>query len=279
MEKDMARPLAGRVAWVTGSSRGIGFGITEHLAELGAAVTVHGSRPNSPAAFGEGDTLESVAENIASKTGSRVLPLCADLTRPEMVHQAAETIRQKLGPIDILVNCAGGDIGHRGPTAPLAGKPEGNDAIGISYEDLDVVLKRNLYTCILCCQEVAPEMMARKSGRIVNIGSIAGLFGHAGSAIYSTAKAAVHEYTRCLADQLRPYDVAANVIAPGDILTGRFANSRETDEALKVSEGTMVRYGTPLDIAKAVAFLASQETTYITGQVLRVDGGLQTFPA
>ena len=122
-------------------------------------------------------------------------------------------------------------------------------------------------------------MMARKTGKIVNIGSIAALTGIPGSAIYASAKAAVHEYSRCLAIQLRPYDINVNVVAPGDTLTGRFVASRDTDEDRKVKSGTLDRYGWPVEIAAAVEFLATDASSYISGQVIRVDGGSQCWPA
>ena len=271
--------LEGKVVWVTGSSRGIGRVVADHMASLGAAVVVHGTTPYSTRAFNEADSLAAVAQTIADAHGAKVIPVSGDLTDDGVVKALAAEIREKLGRIDILVNCAGGDIGSKGTGAPSAGKPVGNDAVNISLEDLHAVLDRNLMTCILCCREVAPEMMARHSGWIVNIGSIAGLEGIEGSAIYATAKAAVHEYSRCLAVMMRPYDVHVNVIAPGQIVTPRFTASRVIDEGMTLKGGTLVRYGWPTEIARVVEFLVTDVSGFVTGQVLRVDGGQQCWPA
>ncbi|OGO05401.1 MAG: hypothetical protein A2Y73_08335 [Chloroflexi bacterium RBG_13_56_8] len=273
------RRLEGKIAWVTGSSRGIGRVVASHLASLGAKVAVHGTTPFSTRAFGEADSLEAVAREIALEHDSQVIAVHGDLTDEEVVRRIAREIREKLGPIDILVNCAGGDVGVAGTGGPEGGKPSANDAIHISLEDLRIVLDRNLMTCILVCREVAPEMMERRSGRIVNISSISSLQGHLSEAIYGTAKAAVNEYTRCLAVLLRPYNVPVNVIAPGPIATPRFLASRPIDEAKLVEGGTLDRYGQPIEIARAVEFLVADTTTYISGQVLRVDGGGQCWPA
>jgi 3-oxoacyl-[acyl-carrier protein] reductase len=270
--------LAGKTAWVTGSSRGIGRVIAEHLAELGAQVAVMGTTRTSSQAFDEAESIDAVAEAIAQAHGVRTLAVWGDLTQEEVVADLVAQIRSQLGEIDILVNCAGGDIGAAGVTGHMGGKPEGNTAIDIGLDDIRMVLDRNLMTCILCCREVAPAMRERREGWIVNIGSIAGLKGNETQAIYSTAKAAVHEYTRCLAALLRPYNVHVNAVAPGSTVTPRFVASRPVDEERMVKEGTLTRYGWPEEIARAVGFLVSEGGSYISGQVLRVDGGEQMWP-
>ena len=115
--------LSGKVAWVTGSSRGIGRVIATHLADMGAAVALHGTTATATQAFGEGNSLEEVASHIAAQSGAHILPVHGDLTDEGVVSDLVESIRDELGPIDILVNCAGGDIGAAGTGAPMAGKP------------------------------------------------------------------------------------------------------------------------------------------------------------
>ena len=271
--------LEGKVAWVTGSSRGIGRVVAAHLAELGAKVVVHGTTATSARALGEADSLQAVADEIAGATGAEVFAAPADLTSEQAVRDVVASIRDRFGRIDILINNAGGDIGTKGVTGERAGKPVVNDGVAVSLEDVRIVLDRNLMSCILVCHEVVPEMIERNAGWIVSIGSIAGLSGHPSEVIYGTAKAAMHEYTRCLAAQLRPHGVYANVIAPGEIITARFVASRPTREDRKVTTGALTRYGWPEEIARTVEFLVTDDSSYITGQVLRVDGGAQIFPA
>ena len=273
------RHLSGKTAWVTGSSRGIGRSILAQFAEAGANVVLHGTHPQSPRSFNEGGSLEDVAKSTSEAYGVSCLPVYGDLTQEPVVEQVVGQIHEAFETIDILVNCAGGDVGTKGLQAPLAGKPEKNDAVFISFEDIRMVLDRNLITCILCCRAVAPEMMARKSGKIINIGSVAGLAGVESSVIYATAKAGMHEYTRCLAVQLKPFNINVNAIAPGDIITERWKASRTYEDAKMVTGDTLDRYGQPEEISRVVEFLASEKASYVSGQILRVDGCMQAWPA
>lgn len=271
--------LAGKVAWVTGSSRGIGRVVADHLAALGAKVAIHGTTPTSTRAFDEAESLAAVAAEIGNAHGAEVAAVHGDLADPAVVADAVAQIRDQFGDIDILVNNAGGDIGAQGTSGERAGKPVENDALAVSLDDVRTVLERNLMTCVLVCREVVPAMVRRERGWIVTVGSIAGLSGHRSEVIYGTAKAAVHEYTRCLAAQMRPHGVYANVIAPGEIITPRFVASRPTREERKVREGALTRYGWPEEVARCVEFLVTEDSSYITGQVFRIDGGAQLFPA
>ena len=271
--------LAGKVAWVTGSSRGIGRVVAGHLASQGARVAIHGTTPTSTRAFGEADSLQAVAAEMAEGVSGEVFAVHGDLTDEATVQELCRQIRARFGQIDILVNNAGGDIGSQGTMGANAGKPAANDAIGVALADIRTVLDRNVMTCLLPCREVAPEMVQRNQGWIVNIGSISGLHGHPGEVIYGMAKAAVHEYTRCLAAQLRPHNVHVNAIAPGEIVTPRFLASRVPDDSRRVEDGTLTRYGWPIEVARTVEFLVTGGSSYISGQVLRVDGGAQLWPA
>jgi len=271
-------PLTGQIAWVTGSSRGIGRVLAEELCRLGAHVAVHGTRPDSPQTFGEGDSMQQVAEEIAAQGQGEALPVWGDLTDESEVKRIADEVHDRWNRIDILVCCAGGDIGAAGTGVGRGGRPERDDCLNISLSDMQSVLDRNLLTTILCCREVAPEMMHRKSGRIITIGSIAGLYGRPSGSIYGVAKAAVHEYTRCLAAQLRPYNVPVNCVAPGGTVTERFLRIHDIERDRLVEEETLDRYGRPREVAGVVGFLCCPRSQFISGQVIRVDGGGQTFP-
>lgn len=223
--------------------------------------------------------MDQVARDIAAEAGGSTMPIWGDVTDETEVKRMADAIRARFGPIDILVANAGGDIGAGGTGVGRGGRPSPDDCVGVPVPDIRAVLDRNLLSCILCCREVAPEMMARKNGRIITIGSIAGTYGRDDGAIYAVAKAAVHEYTRCLAVQLRTFNIPVNCVAPGGTVTNRFLVIHDIDSAKLVEEGTLDRYARPREVAAVVAFLASEAGRFISGQVIRVDGGSQTWPA
>ncbi len=267
------KSLAGKVALVTGAGRGLGRAFAERLAALGCDVGIHGMRENGPAEFGEGTTLTDTAREIAEKHGVRCVRVLGDLTLGTDAIRVVETIGRELGPVDILVHNAGGDI------AAAGGKPNPNDAVGVKEIDVKAVLDRNLLSTILICQQAAKVMMPRKTGRIITISSIAAFKGNETSVIYSTAKAAVVEYTRCLAMQLRPHNVNVNSLAPGDTRTGRFLGTRAVPEDRLVTDGTLDRIALVDEVARVVDFFAGPLGQFVTGQVLRVDGGSQCWPS
>lgn len=265
--------LAGRTALITGSGRGLGRAFAETLACLGCDVGIHGMRENGPAEYGEGTTLTETAREVGEQYGVRAVRVLGDLTENDQVGRIIQEVTDTLGPIDILVHNAGGDIAAKG------GKPNPNDAVMIKEEDVRSVMDRNLLSTIFVNQHVSRSMMERKTGRIINISSIAAFRGNANSAIYSTAKAAAVEYTRCLAVQLRPFDVTVNSLAPGDTRTGRFLGTREVDQDRMAESGTLERIALVDEVARVVEFFAGPMGQFVTGQVLRVDGGSQCWPS
>ena len=265
--------LRGKIALVTGAGRGLGRAFAETLAGLGCQVGLHGMREHGPAEYGEGTTLTETARAVGERYGVTTLSVLGDLTVSGDVERVVETVTAKLGPIDILVHNAGGDI------AAAGGKPDPNDAIMVKEMDVRAVLDRNLLSTILVCQSVARGMMQRRSGRIITVSSIAAYGGRASGAIYATAKAGAIHYTRCLAAQLRPFNVTANSIAPGDTRTGRFLNTRSVDPTRLAEGGTLERIALVDEVARAVTVFAGPTGDFITGQVLRIDGGTQCWPA
>jgi 3-oxoacyl-[acyl-carrier protein] reductase len=267
------RLLEGKVALVTGAGRGLGRAFAERLAALGCKVVIHGMREAGPSEYGGTSTLTDVAREISEAHDVRTLKLLGDLTNESDIERVVSQAASELGPIDILVHNAGGDI------AAAGGKPDPNDVVNIKAEDVRAVIDRNLLSTIFVCQRVARDMIQRRSGRIVTIGSVAAFKGRTNASIYATAKAGAMHFTRCLADQMRPYNVTVNTIAPGDTRTERFLATRSVDPARLAEDGTLDRIATVDEVARVVEFFAGPMGAFVSGQVIRIDGGGQAWPA
>src|SRR5271165_1487321 len=268
----MSKDLSGKIAFVTGSGRGLGRAMAERLADLGADVAIHDLTADAPSKYGEAPDLDAVAKDIGRR-GVRVAAVTGNIGDKAAVAAMKETIESKLGTAEILVNCAGGDIGASG------GKPVPNDALGIPLEDIKALTENNLYGTILVCQAFVPPMVKAGSGSVINIASAAAHFGVTNGVIYAALKAAVVHYTRCLAAAVRTEGVRVNAVSPGATKTARFQATRVVDPQKMDSSGkSLARYAEPAEIAEAVAFLAGPRSKFINGQVLRVDGGETLFP-
>jgi 2-hydroxycyclohexanecarboxyl-CoA dehydrogenase len=269
----MSRPLSGKTALITGSGRGLGRLMAERLAGRGANIILHDRTWEAPSQYGEGADLGEV-EKAFARFGVRTMAVTGNIGDATSVAAMKAQIDAGFGQVDILVNCAGGDIGAAG------GKPVPNNALDIPLEDVQALTSNNLIGTITVCKAFIPAMRDRKAGIVVNIGSVAGQFGVSDGAIYAVLKAAVAHYSRCLAKELQPHGVRVNCVAPGPAKTARFQATRVVDaEMMDSDKASLIRYAEPGEIADAVAFLTSDEARFINGQVLCVDGGLTLFPS
>lgn len=264
--------LRGQVALITGSGRGLGRTIAEALIARGADVAIHDIDEAAPAQYGEGASLTEVAASLA-RDDVRTTGVTGDITDPAAIAEMIGHVRERLGPISILINCAGGDIGAAGT------KPDPNGALDVSMADAMAVFQRNFFGTMLMCRAVVPGMIARKQGAVVNFGSLNAHQAVSPEVAYGCAKAAVVHYTRCLALETRPHGVRVNVISPGPTMTARFLATRTVDPRMMEESASLDRYAWPAEIASAVAFLAAPESGFISGQVLRVDGGIGLYAA
>ena len=262
--------FGGQVALVTGSGRGLGRMIAETLLKGGAHVALHDISEDAPAAFGESPSLTALAADLSARGPGKVTAVIGDISKEADVAALVKKVEDTLGPISILVNCAGGDIAAKG------GKPNPNDALNISLEDAHAVMNRNFIGTMLMCRAVVPGMAARSAGSVINFGSLNGHVGVSPEVVYGCAKAAILHYTRCLALEMRPKGVRVNAVSPGPTTTARFLATRTTDPS-KMEGVSLERYAKPQEIADAVAFLASDAAGFVDGQVLRVDGGMTLF--
>lgn len=245
--------FSGKVALVTGASSGIGAATAAVFAELGARVAI--------GYFNNREGAETVEREV-TEAGGKAVAIRADVKKAAEIGTLVQKVTSQLGPIDILVNNAGS----------LIARLKSGD---IDEERYSEVLDLNFKSAVFCTQAVAPAMIARKSGAIVNVTSIASHTGGGpGAGIYAAAKGALVSYTKALAKELAPHNIRVNAISPGVIQTP-FHEKFSTPEMMR-NFAAMIplgRTGTPSECARAIAFLASDAASFIVGETLEINGG------
>jgi len=245
------RKLEGKVAVVTGASRGIGRAIALKLADEGAKVVVNYSGSQAKAE----EVVAMIQEN-----GGEAIAVQASVSQTEEVTALMDTAVKTFGSLDILVN--------------NAGITRDNLLMRMKEDEWDDVLNTNLKGVFLCTKAVTRQMMKQRAGRIINISSIVGVAGNAGQANYVAAKAGVIGLTKTTAKELASRNILVNAIAPGFIETEMTDQLPEELKQGMLTQIPLAKLGQPEDIAKAVAFLASDDADYMTGQTLHIDGGM-----
>jgi len=242
--------LEGKVALITGGARGIGQAIAMAFANQGADIVV-------------ADVNLEVAQKTASEIevlGRKALALEVDVTNYEKVEEGINKILDKFGKVDILVN--------------NAGITKDNLILRMSQAEWDAVINVNLKGTFNCIRAVCKPMVKQRSGRIISIASIIGLMGNPGQANYAASKAGIIALTKTVAKELASRNINANAVAPGFIQTEMTAKLPEDLKNKMLAAIPLGKLGTPQDIAKVCLFLASDESSYITGQTITVDGGM-----
>lgn len=247
----MTSNLSGKIALVTGGGRGIGRAISLELAGRGAAVIVNYNRSAAAA--------DDVVARIEAVGGS-ARSIQADVSDADQVAAMFKAIIAEYGTVDILVN--------------NAGMTRDNIIMLMKPADFDAVIETNLRSCWLCCKTAARAMMRKRSGSIINITSVVGIAGNGGQTNYAASKAGIIGLTKSLAKEVAARGVRVNAVAPGFVDTDMTADLSEEIRKKAIEAIPLGRMGAPQDIAKAVAFLASDDAAYITGQTLVVDGGM-----
>ncbi|MFT5872900.1 MAG: 3-oxoacyl-[acyl-carrier protein] reductase [Clostridium sp.] len=243
--------LKGKTAVVTGASRGIGRAIAIKLAKLGANIVV-----NYRNSF---DAVQGVVKEIEA-LGVKALAVQADISSYSDVEYMMKKCIEEFGSIDILVN--------------NAGITKDGLLMRMKEEDFDSVININLKGAFNCTKHVSALMLKQRRGRIINISSVSGLTGNAGQVNYSSAKAGIIGMTKSVAREFASRGITCNAVAPGYIQTDMTSVLPEKAKDAIMSTIPLKRLGKPEDVANAVAFLASDEASYITGQVINVDGGM-----
>jgi 3-oxoacyl-[acyl-carrier protein] reductase len=239
-----------RTAFITGASRGIGLACAKALAAAGHKVVL---------AARNLDKLEEAAAEIRA-SGGEALVVTIDLSSPESIQESIKKAIAEAGPIHILVN--------------NAGVTKDGLSMRMKLEDFTSVIQTNLTGAFLCAQGVMPGMMKERWGRIINIASVVGEMGNAGQANYVSSKAGLIGLTKSLAQELASRNITVNAVTPGFIETDMTAVLSDEVKEKMLNVIPLKRFGKPEDIAAAVAFLAGETSSYITGNVLKVNGGM-----
>ena len=253
--------VTGKVVFITGAGRGIGKGIAQVLAEAGADVAINSLTPRY---------VEGVAADIAAASGRKVVPVVADVTKTDDVQRAVDLVMETFGRIDVLINNLGDAI-----RKPLVALP-GEETPALTDEELNRVMDVNLTEAILCTRAVGPHLLARRSGKVINVSSWTARQGGGDMVVYSIAKTALAGFTRAQALEWAPYGVHVNSIAPGifpdPVTVGDDGMQRARDMAAR--RVPLTRPGELREVGYLALYLASAASDYMTGETIFLDGGM-----